>query len=82
MNGEPEMIALKNSATTEQNNHHSLPKSGILSERSAIIICGLGVGIFAVPILVVIQVFSSFFWGGATVYKLLNGSGFDQMDEV
>lgn len=82
MNGETEMIALNNTATTEQAISNSQPNSGILSERSAIIICALGVGIFAIPILVVIQVISGLFWGGATIYKLVNHSSFDQIDEI
>lgn len=82
MNGETEMIALQNTATTEQAISNSQPKLGILSERSAIIICTVGVSIFAIPVLVVIQVVSGLFWGSATIYKLLNNSAFDQMDEV
>lgn len=82
MNGETEMIALHNTATTEQAISNSQPNSGILSERSAIVICALGVGIFAIPVLVVIQVVSGLFWGGVTIYKLINNSSFDQIDDV
>lgn len=76
------MIALNNTSTIQQNQFNKQAKKGLVSERAAIVICGLGVAIFAVPILVVIQVMSGLFWGGATVYKLLNGSGFEAMDEV
>ncbi len=76
------MIALDNTSTMQQSQFNEQVKKGLVSERSAIVICGLGVAIFAVPILVVIQAMSGLFWGGATVYKLLNGSGFEAMDEV
>lgn len=77
MKGESEMIALQDACTTEQSNFKAQPTSGLLSERAAIVICGLGVAVFAIPILVVIQALSGLFWGGVTVYKLLNGSGFE-----
>jgi hypothetical protein len=82
MKEESKMIALNNTSTIQQSQFNEQAKKGLVSERAAIVICGLGVAIFAVPILVVIQVMSGLFWGGATVYKLLNGSGFEAMDEV
>jgi hypothetical protein len=82
MKEESQMIALNNTSTIQQSQFNEQAKKGLVSERAAIVICGLGVAIFAVPILVVIQVMSGLFWGGATVYKLLNGSGFEAMDEV
>jgi hypothetical protein len=76
------MIALNNTSTIQQTQFNVQSKKGLLSERAAIIICGLGVAVFAVPILVVIQAMSGLFWGGTTVYKLLNGDAFQAMDEV
>lgn len=77
-----EMIALQNAPMTAQSNLKGQQQSGIISERSAIVLCGLGVAVFAIPILVVIQALSGLFWGGVTVYKLLNNSGFDGTEEV
>jgi ligand-binding sensor protein len=77
MKGESQMIALQDASITEQSNFKAQPTSGLLSERAAIVICGLGVAVFAIPILVVIQALSGLFWGGVTVYNLLNGSGFE-----
>jgi ligand-binding sensor protein len=76
------MIALQNAPTTHKSDLKAQPQSGILSERSAIVLCGLGVAVFAIPILVVIQVLSGLYRGGTIVYQLLNGSGFDNMDEI
>jgi hypothetical protein len=82
MKGKTEMIALENPSTAYPNNSNTQSSSGILSERAAIAICGLGVAVFAIPILVVIQVFSGLYRGGATVYNLVHGSGLDKMDEI
>lgn len=82
MRAKTEMIALENAPITAQRTLKAQPQSGILPERAAIILCGLGVAVFAIPALVVIQALSGLFWGGVTVYKLLNGSGFDGTDEV
>jgi hypothetical protein len=76
------MIALDNTSKIGQNNYNEQSQTGLISEKSAIIICGLGVAVFALPILVIIQVISGLFWGGVLVYKLLNGSDFTSMDEV
>lgn len=75
------MIALNNS-TTGQKTSSEQPQAGLISEKSAIIICGLGVAIFALPILVIMQATSSLFWGGATIYKLLNRSDFGALEEI
>ena len=77
------MIALENTSSIGQKNcnKHS-HQTGLISEKSAIIFCGLGVAFFALPILVVIQALSGLFWGSVSVYKLLNGSDFASMDEV
>jgi hypothetical protein len=75
------MIALNNS-TIGPNTSNEQPKVGLISEKSAIIICGLGVAVFALPILVIMQAISSLFWGGATIYKLLNRSDFKSLEEV
>jgi hypothetical protein len=76
------MIALDNTSTIGQNNCDQQSQTGLISEKSAIIICGLGVAIFTLPILVVMQAISGLFWGGVAVYQLLNGSAFKSMDEV
>lgn len=75
------MIALDNNSTIGQNNRNEQSQTGLISEKSAILICGLGVAVFALPILVVIQAISGLFWGSVAVYQLLNGSG-ASMDEV
>ncbi|NEQ23661.1 MAG: hypothetical protein F6K28_31855 [Microcoleus sp. SIO2G3] len=77
------MIALNNNVSAT----HKIildvkPQSGILSERAAIALCSLGVAVFAIPILVVIQICSGLFWGGMTVYQMLNGSGFNSIDDI
>ena len=77
------MIALNNNVSaTHKVISDVKPQSGILSEQAAIALCSLGVAVFAIPILVVIQICSGLFWGGMTVYQLLNGSGFNNLDEV
>jgi hypothetical protein len=76
------MIALQNAPTASQSRFKEQPQAGILSERSAIMICGLAVAVFTVPILVVLHALSGLYWGGVTVYQLLNGSGFDGKDEI
>ncbi|HEY9634074.1 MAG TPA: hypothetical protein V6D14_11735 [Coleofasciculaceae cyanobacterium] len=75
------MIALQNAPITSQNRLKDQPQSGILSEKSAIVICSLAVATFAIPVLVVIQVLSGLYWGGVTLYQLLNG-GFSETDEI
>lgn len=77
-----DMIALQSAPMTAQTNLKAQQQSGIISERSAIVLCGLGVAVFTIPILVVIHALSGLFWGGVTVYKLLNNSGFDGTEEV
>ncbi len=77
-----DMIALQNAPMTAQTNLKAQQQSGIISERSAIVLCSLGVSVFTIPILVVIHALSGLFWGGVTVYKLLNNSGFDGTEEV
>jgi hypothetical protein len=55
---------------------------GILPERFAIVVCGLLIGVIAIPVLVVIQALSTLFWGTAMVLRLLNGKAiFDEEDE-
>lgn len=76
------MIALNNTATSGNNTCESQPQKGLISEKSAIIVCGLGVAVFALPILVIMQGISSLFWGTATIYKLLSGSNFDSLEEI
>jgi hypothetical protein len=82
MRAENKMIALREASTTSESNFEAQPHSGILSEKSAIAICGLGVAVFAIPILVVIEILSGLYWGGVTVYQFLNGSGLDKMDDI
>lgn len=74
------MVALQEVSTTHTRSFNDGSYSGILSERSAILICGLGIAIFAVPILVVIHIISGLYWGGVSVYQLLSGSGIDKLD--
>ena len=50
-------------------------KPGILPERFAIVTCGLLIALFAIPLLVVIQVLAALFWGITSVVKLLKGEG-------
>jgi len=58
-------------------------QSGILPERFAIVVCGLLIGVIAIPVLIVIQVLSALFWGTTTVFRLLNGKGsLDEGDEI
>lgn len=82
MRARNEMLALQEASTIQKSNYTEQRHSGILSERSAILICGVGIAVFTLPILVVLQVLSGLFWGGVTVYQLLNGSGLDKMDEI
>lgn len=76
------MIALQEASTTHKINFHDRPHQGILSEKSAIVLCGLGVAVFAIPILVVIHIVSGLYWGGVSVYQLLSDSGFDKMGNI
>ncbi|HEY9603972.1 MAG TPA: hypothetical protein V6C85_20320 [Allocoleopsis sp.] len=77
-----EMIALRNIHRPKQSQLNVQPRSRILSERAAIVICGLTVAAFAIPVLVVIQALSGVYKGGTTVYKLLNGTELDMTDEI
>lgn len=76
------MIALQNILITSKSHLKTQPQAGILSERAAIVICGLGVAVFAIPILVFLECLSGLYWGGATVVKLLKGSAIDELDEI
>lgn len=76
------MIALNNTSTIGKNNSEEQPQLGLISEKSAIIICGLGVAVFALPVLVIMQAISSLFLGTATIYKLLSGSNFDSLEDI
>ncbi|GAB4202199.1 MAG: hypothetical protein Fur006_55470 [Coleofasciculaceae cyanobacterium] len=76
------MIALQNASTTPQHNFNQQPYAGILSERSAILLCGLSVALFAIPILVALQGLSGFYWGGVSIYQLLSGSELGKMDDI
>ena len=63
---------------TSHRTKHPLPsqqkhQSGILPEKLAIIVCGLLIAVFALPILVMIHVISALFWGITTVVQLLSG---------
>lgn len=58
-------------------------KSEIISEKFAIVACGLLIALFAIPVLVIIQVIAAIFWGTVWVFKLLNGEGlFNYEDEL
>jgi hypothetical protein len=82
MRAKTEMIALQEASTTQTSNFNEQPHSGILSEKSAIALCGLGVAVFAIPILVVIQIVSGLYWGGVSVYQLVSGSGLDKIGDI
>lgn len=82
MRAKPEMIALQETTITQKSQVNEQPYPGILSEKSAIIICGLGVAMFAIPILVVIQVLSGLYWGGVSIYQLLSGCAVDKLDVI
>lgn len=82
MKGKTDAIALRDTPTAYPSHSTNSPKSGILSERAAIIICSLGVAIFAIPILVFIQISSGLYWGLAMVYNLFQGSGLGEIDEI
>ena len=76
------MIALQNIPRPKQSQIGVQPRSGIISERAAIVICGLTVAAIAIPALVVIQVLSGAYKGGTTVYQLLSGTELDMTDEI
>ncbi len=58
-------------------------KSAILSEKFAIVTCGLGVAVVAIPLLVVIQALAISVWGTIAVRQLLDGKGlFDEHNEL
>jgi hypothetical protein len=58
-------------------------RAGILSEKFAIVACGVLIAVFAIPILVVIQALAAIFWGITTVFQLINGKGlFNEGDEL
>jgi hypothetical protein len=82
MRAKTEMLAFQDASTNPNSHFNEQPYSGILSERFAIVFCGVGVAVFALPILVVIQVLSGLYWGGVSVYQLLNGSEFDKLDNI
>jgi len=82
MKPQTETLASEHLPKSEQSELIVQPQCGILSERAAIVICTLSVAIFAIPILVVIQVVSGLYQGGSTVYQLLNDSSLDMTDEL
>jgi hypothetical protein len=82
MRAKTQMIALQDASTTPQSNFNQQPYAGILSERAAIILCGLGVALFALPILVAMQGLSGLYWGGVSVYQLLSGSDLGKIDDI
>ena len=58
-------------------------QSAILPEKFAIVLCGLIVAVFAIPILAVIYIVYALFWGTVTVSQLLRGKGlFNEEDEL
>lgn len=77
-----EMIALQNISRFKQSQLNVPPQSGILSERAAIVICGLVIAAIAIPVLVVIQALSAVYKGGTIVYQLLSGAELDTSDEI
>lgn len=53
--------------------NHKFPKKIISLERFAIVLCGLFIATFAIPLLVFIQSIVALFWGIVIVFQLLNG---------
>ncbi|HEY9890985.1 MAG TPA: hypothetical protein V6D37_04110 [Candidatus Sericytochromatia bacterium] len=51
------------------------PTSALVSEKFAIVTCGLLIAVVAIPSLVVIQALAAIFSGITTVFELLNGNG-------
>jgi hypothetical protein len=49
------------------------PKSAIVSEKFAIVTCGLAVAVLTIPLLVVIHALAGIVWGTITVFQLLQG---------
>ncbi len=82
MKAKTEMIALQEASTAQTSRYNDQTYSGILSEKAAIMLCGLGVAVFAIPVLVIIHILSALYRGGTTVYQLLTGSGVDQIDSL
>lgn len=82
MRAKTEMIAVQETSTNPNSLFNEQPYSGLVSERFAIAFCGLSVALFAIPILVVIQVLSGLYWGGVSVYQLLNGSELGKLDNI
>lgn len=82
MRAKTEMIAFQEASTTPNSHLNEQPYSGILSERFAIVLCGLGVAVFALPILVMIQVLSGLYWGCVSVYQLLSGSELGKLNDI
>lgn len=76
------MIAFQEASTTPKSHLNEQPYSGILPERFAIVFCGLVVGVFTIPILVVMQVLSGLYWGCVSVYQLLNGSELGKLNDI
>jgi hypothetical protein len=55
----------------------------ISAEKIAIVSCGLLIGLFAIPLLVVIQVVAAIFGGMFIVFQLLFGQGlFNEDDQL
>ena len=82
MKAKTEMIALQEASTTQTSRYSEPAYSGILSEKSAILLCGLGVAVFAIPVLVIIHILSGLYRGVTSVYQLLGGVQFDLMDDM
>ncbi|HEY9675206.1 MAG TPA: hypothetical protein V6D11_27440 [Waterburya sp.] len=82
MKAKTEMIALQEASTTQTSLYNEPAYSGILSEKSAIILCSLGVAVFAIPVLVIIHMLSGLYRGVSTVYQLLSGLQFESMDDI
>ena len=82
MRAKTEMIAFQDASTNPKLHGDEQHHSGILSERFAILLCGLGVAVFALPILVVIQVLSGLYWGSVSIYQLLSGSELGKLDDI
>ncbi len=57
--------------------------SFLVSEKFAIVTCGLLIAVFALPMLIVMQMISAVTGGTVTIWQLLNGKGlFKNGDEL
>ncbi len=83
LNKEPVLVKMLqiNYSTITSLESEQKTRAGIMPEKFAIVTCGVLIAVFAIPILVVIQVLAAIFWGVTTVFQLLSGEGLSNEDE-